>query len=349
MVATYDTTARGAGAARRLVASLAALVTRADREINDFDYSPVSWTHNAFRAFEHVFGRRAGIRREAATSVETINGRKVVTRQFFTWEAAIAPAEGVLRSGWRSLWALRLVRVRVAVPALAPAGFPVPMAGAYRFAIALDATSSGTVASNTTFSVSHTCTGSNRLLATGLTAYANPSGATLTGITYNSAAETSAGGPATPQGNCRCHLYYKVAPDTGANNVTASFSPATDSGMVSVSYTGAAQTGQPDSSASGNGTGATITATTTVVAASCWLVAHMTLMNAGLAASTGATSRGIVTFQGTARCGTFDSNGTVATGSRSMAATGTSDNYGWVIMSIAPAVFNVKPTMFAVL
>ena len=104
------------------------------------------------------------------------------------------------------------------------------------------------------------------------------------------------------------------------------------------------QTGQPDSNNTGNGAGTTITGTTTVVATS-WLFASMYCGSGNLTASTGTTQRGSTSV----RTGVFDSNGTVAAGSRSLVATCTNDNWGVVIESLLPAMpsFSVSDTCTA--
>lgn len=114
-------------------------------------------------------------------------------------------------------------------------------------AVTLDATSSAAVdaASITT---SHTCSGSNRLLVVIIT---------IDGTETVSGTPTYAGVNMTQllniaPGNFRVYMYYLVAPSTGANNISISFSGGQDAGMMAVSYNGVDQGTPPtDGTAAG--------------------------------------------------------------------------------------------------
>lgn len=139
-------------------------------------------------------------------------------------------------------------------------------------AIAFDATSYSQ-ANGTSLTVSHTCTGSNRILITG---YYNNSGSSdpVTAMTYAGVAMTKIVGSAGSSGIYRA-LYYLIAPATGANDLVVTTSGTVTSGLISASYTGVSQAGQPDAS----GTSIVDTSVTnpvsksiTTVADNCWIV-----------------------------------------------------------------------------
>jgi hypothetical protein len=204
-------------------------------------------------------------------------------------------------------------------------------------AIAFDAAATGKAAAASSLTYAHTCTGSNLVLFVACALSGNPAGGTITGVTYNGVAMTSIASPIVIQSNVRTYLFYLIAPSTGANNIVISASQSGTIYGASSSYSGAKQTGVPDSSSTtGPVTTATITGTTTTVADNCWTV-MCGFGNSAVGASTGSTSRGIAT-DGTQ--GIFDSNGLITpAGSHSMTVTnGSSDNGAVIIASFAPAV-----------
>ena len=100
-------------------------------------------------------------------------------------------------------------------------------------AIAFDAAARTDAGANqTTATVSHTCTGSDRILF--VQAISNDDGDTVTGVTYNGVAMTkigsSVGVPPAGSSSNFLSMWYLIAPATGANNVvvTRSTSPATN-------------------------------------------------------------------------------------------------------------------------
>ena len=103
-------------------------------------------------------------------------------------------------------------------------------------ATAQDSAFSGTV------TWSHTCTGTNLLLLVSVgAAYHNAP--ICTGVTYNGVAMTSAVTPVANANPDKQYLWYLINPATGANNVVATMSPASDSvSFISQSYTGVHQT-----------------------------------------------------------------------------------------------------------
>lgn len=181
-------------------------------------------------------------------------------------------------------------------------------------AIARDSVTSGTAASgNPTLTFSHTCNGSNRILFVG--AAGGNTGVAIddiTGATYAGVSMTLISKTFVLADRYR-YLFYLVAPATGANNVVISSSTSGFIAGNSLSYTGANQSGQPDSFAVNQATAASLTVITSVVASNCWMVMVAGVGGASPAASTGSTLVGTqqnVTW--------FDTNGIVGTGSQSM-------------------------------
>lgn len=203
-------------------------------------------------------------------------------------------------------------------------------------AIAFDNVCYATPAVTATLTWSCTVTGSNPVLVVFPWTYND---ATVTGCTYNGVSMVQ---KATASSAVGSHLYVFMLAGvaTGAHNVVcANTGSAANSVGVALSYTGASQTGIPDSSNTGVAAAATsITVATTVVAANSWLVmaAVSSVYGTTMTAGTGATLR-VDGFGSANWVGGFDSNATVAAGSRSMQAVDGSASY-WeaIIVSIAP-------------
>ncbi len=195
--------------------------------------------------------------------------------------------------------------------------------------IALDATSGDSVASPaSSLSWSHTVTGSNVILFVGVcTGNNSPS------VTYNSVAMTQI--DTANQSGYYSELFYLVSPTTGSNTVAITLGSGTNviAGNAA-SYSGASQTGVPDSSSTAVGDTADLQPATTVVAADSWLVTSA-CSSANLTASTGATERNKQT-ESPVVSGIYDSNGTVSTGSQGMTID-TGGFAGSVIASFKPA------------
>lgn len=133
-------------------------------------------------------------------------------------------------------------------------------------AIAFDASTDGGTANATTLTWAHTCTGTNLILF--VTATTN--GATVTGITYNGVAMTSAGNVAT--GSNHSYLYYLIAPATGANNVVVTLSGSANVSGASASYTSVFQGALDSATSDSNAASTSITVSTTTVNDNAWLV-----------------------------------------------------------------------------
>lgn len=301
-----------------------------------------SWTHNVFRVYEQIFGRRFGNKAEMGF---TFDPDGTVWYSCHSWESIFALTEQYVRE-FISSW--RFVPFKIYIPKLdaffqklaydlglipvlqTPQGVPFFAGSPYKFAIALDA-SAQQYALNS-WSLSFTCTGSNLVLTFG----GSSTGATdpFVSLQYNGVNMTAINTNNNYAGTEWAYHYYLIAPATGANNLVIVSFNTWGNGL---SYSGVKQTGFPDSKATGVGTTATtITATTTVVASNCWLSAFIPLWQANTStAGSGTTERGAQSNRAM-----YDSNGTVGTGSQSLIAIADVNPVGsyYSIVSIAPFV-----------
>lgn len=171
-----------------LFPNILATLTRHPRQLVvagiDFEWSQTSWTHNIFRTYELIFGRRDGIRYEGSMSKSYENGRWVTSYDFGTYENLIAHTESMIREFFKT-WELGFQFAPV--PQLAFAGPQMP--SIFQFAIANDtSTNSYNGVEMTNPSGTITVTGTNP----GLIAHARTSlaGNTCTGMSFNSVAMT---------------------------------------------------------------------------------------------------------------------------------------------------------------
>lgn len=204
-------------------------------------------------------------------------------------------------------------------------------------AIAFDAATNSRSTSSASLTYSHTTSGSNRALIVSC-GVINPSGNTITGVTYNGVAMTALLSPIVLQANIRMYFFYLLNPASGTNNVVVTANSSADViDGASASYTGVSQSGFPDASgSSGVQTTATITQAVTTIADNCWLVGAG-WGNTAVGAGTGTTERSKTSDN---RCGIFDSNGAkTPPGSFSLQVTNSSaDNGGLIVASLAPYV-----------
>lgn len=202
-------------------------------------------------------------------------------------------------------------------------------------AIALDATSGVTyVATGTSASLSHTCSGSDRVLFVGVVGQITTD--IITSVTYNGVAMTLVDKILCPSDRY-IYLYYLIAPATGAHNITVTASSSTDLAFGGVSYTGADQTSPIDGSGKSTASTTTsITSTITTAVNNDWIISFFRNDGSAMSAGTSTTSRGLTTGAGQfAR--NMDSNGTRSAGSNSLQATsGSNANWAYVSAGIKP-------------
>lgn len=280
----------------------------------EIEWASDNWTHNVFRVFELLFGRKFGIRIESSL----VRDKDKTIYQFHTLEASIAHLEGVVRGAFKGLKV-----VRVHVPVLAFAGGPgmlIPRNSPYLFAIAYDASSKADVVIGTTsVTATHTASGSDRLVVA--LSWCGTSAAIT--VTYDSVDMSTVVTTTTRADNgIYNRVFVLVAPSTTSSaSVAFSIGASGNLGGMLSTFTGCNQSGQPDGS---NGVltqadGTSASSNITVTASDCWVVGSYLNDNspANSVTGTGAlVTRRIGTWGaafGTA--GWFDSAGTVSTGS----------------------------------
>jgi hypothetical protein len=201
--------------------------------------------------------------------------------------------------------------------------------------IALDSvTYAAWVASGTSITFAHTCTGSDLLLL--VDAYVDTTGDKVTGITYNGDAMTRHVRQRSYHSDVGHYLYYLLNPDTGGSyNVVISLNASCNTEDTAVSYTGCLQSSFPHASNNGQGAnpaGDPFNMTVTTTVEDCWLYGN--IGNYGTFTITNGTRRysGGVLY-------TDDSNGARSSGSNSLNYTPTAGGAtGWLVVAIAPAV-----------
>jgi hypothetical protein len=237
-----------------ILPALLAVGTQKPRYIPIIEWSKKSWTHNIFRFYELIFGRRLGIRAELSSV--PFDGK--VYYFCHSWESVFA----VFETRVRELLAKTAPKFsRIYIPAI-QTNYGMPQVHfPYLFAIAYDAVSSqdGGVAVTNTYT--HTCTGSNLTLTTVASLAQSPT-PTAT-ATYNSTPMTE-GVLNTLVTNVPGYIFYLPSPSTGANSVvvTASASARNFGGSISMSGTASSPSGATNT-ASGSSTTPSISVTTT--------------------------------------------------------------------------------------
>lgn len=347
---------------RKILPAILTLITGRERHFPVVEWSDRLWSYNAFRVLEQIFGRAYGkngigdtIRAEQSVSAEMIDGVLYVERQFFTLEAVIGHAEGIVRTYLAKAFEPRPefgfmpqpVYLTLCVLGLKLSlsgdmnGFLAPFIG---MAIAYDNSSTGGNTSSATLTFALTVGGgSNRALCSGFTANKG-SLPSITGVTYAGNAMTaSANSPKLlpVDTSVRVYFYYQLNPTTGANNEVITFAATTDETRANaVAYSGVGSFPQ-DTSINGTGTSGTLTMTTTVD--NSWLVGVFRNNNDGNgSAGASTTRRSFVSGQN----GFYDSNGAkTPVGSYSIISTwGGSAEYAGIGMSMAPPGTLYTPT-----
>lgn len=307
-------------------------ITRHPRELVEPVWS-TSWVCNAFRAYEYLLGRRAGIRFEgtALPDGSYVHG---------TWEHFLAHQEGRLRA-LKNPFAFKLVPLPVLVM---PNGQTIN--SIFNFAIAYDNSADLSISGPlSSMSGSYTVTGSNPIVF-GWSGGAIGGASTVTGFTYNSVGMTFANNVNVPSDRW-WDCYLLVGPATGSHTLTANSSTSSIFFLGGSSYSGVAQTGQPDNTNTVTQTGGSaITGSITVSTANAWIAYFASLR--------GTTSTAV--SPGVARTNTgnlqlCDSNGTVSTGSNSVSITAnlTGGSAGMVMVSIKPLATAVNSGFFLLL
>jgi len=179
-------------------------------------------------------------------------------------------------------------------------------------AIAFDALSSGN-GNGGSLSVAHTVAGSDRALVVCIANLTDNTDPVSGDVSYNGTAMTKIS--ETTIGVSRwVGLFLLIAPSTGANNVTATLTGTSNWSVISASYTGVKQTGNPeDFDTNSDGTaGTTFTISNTSVTNNAWHVACFQASGA-IGAGSSTTKRGEQGgWSGSVLSGIFDTNAAIS-------------------------------------
>ena len=163
--------------------------------------------------------------------------------------------------------------------------------GAHEFAasvpaVALDASSSGSTIDQASVTVSHTTLGTNRLMLVGISM--NPSGESVSSVTYNGVNLTHVGTQEDGSATTRVEIWQLVAPDTGTHDVIVNFSNSGHKGAAVgvMTFNGVNQT-TPTLSFAGD-SGMSTSASTTVASATDDLVFGVVAVDKGTTVTPGA-------------------------------------------------------------
>lgn len=213
-------------------------------------------------------------------------------------------------------------------------------------AIAFDAFTTGGATSNPTLTktYSHTTTGSNRYLVVNVRS--DDGGDIVTGVTYAGTAMTRAIAQPWPvNGNRLTYLYYLINPASGANDivVTVSANPTAFS-TAAASYTGALQSGTPDTGFLSETASGDRYVSVTVSTANSWLVLGQ--QQAADAGPTDVVLNGVKRHTGVVDTNPnfFDSNAAVGSGAQTIGLNwAVSDRHIMVALAFAPAAEAASP------
>jgi len=331
---------------RFILGKLLAIVTRHDRYFPDIEWSKgTCYTHDVFRAYEYLFGRRFGIRPESSVQVNQLeDGTVELYRKFFTVEAFLSHVEFVVRQNLPKKPKIEINPVFSSV-ILDLFGFQRRFVGnnglidnlGYRFAIAFDAAQEDKVASGaSSLTYAATCTGSDRWLYVAVTTISDATHS-VTGFTYNAVSMTTVVANRLVYAGTSWyhHSYHLPAPASGSNNVVITKSNA-DGSIRSgcVSYSGVDQTTPVSTSAANNGTNTPATVSLTTSATAWWLFSGANI-DAAFAGSTN-TDTLRVSYGGL--CDICDSGNDISpqTGNATMTFAGTRE-WGGIALAFIPS------------
>lgn len=200
----------------------------------EIQWSYNSWTHNVFRLYELIFGRKEGVRREMSYDS--------ATNTYFchTWESVFALTEQYIREFFSS-W--KLAPFKIYVPMLmTTSGVPV-FASPYLLAVARDNSVFSTPSAfvNTFTTPSFTCTGSNLVLFANLYVLTETLDV-LTSASYNAVSMFPALASLLNVGDGGFLYMTTLAnPATGGHTFTMTTSATKNYAIVLVSYSGVSQ------------------------------------------------------------------------------------------------------------
>lgn len=204
--------------------------------------------------------------------------------------------------------------------------------------IAFDAATNGGSATTTSLTFAHTTSGSDRVLI--VNAVVEQGADDITDISYNGVPMTRV--DFGNQGGFTVYMYILVAPALGTNNVVVTLNTNIFVAANAISYTGCAQTGQPDNFTK-QLTNSNTTQTTSLVTVvdNCWTVLSSCGYTLPPVAGTGSTSRGL----NNNAMNYYDSNAAITpAGSYSMTLTHViTDAFFSMMVSLAPVPTGPAP------
>lgn len=239
-----------------------ATVTQAPRYTPEINWVKGSWSSNAFRLWELVFGRKLGIRPEGALQSGVFYA--------FSVEARLVHGEYLLRQGIKKFLSTRPRLVWVPVATLQPAIVGMPHKGLqhYRLAVAFD-TGVWTHGNGVNPAVfSYTATGSNiaMLLMTG-------NGTTTSAVSFNAAAMSN-GANWSASTYDQTSMWTLLNATSGAHNVSVTNATNPALPVIIVTYSGVDNTAginvQSASGTTGSGRSSNPTTAFTTTQAGCW-------------------------------------------------------------------------------
>ena len=187
-----------------------------------------------------------------------------------------------------------------------------------------------------TQSWAHTCTGNNLILFVVIWGDLSAGADDISSVTYNGIGMTLIGKINVTLGRWN-YLYYLAGPSPGSNVVAITAGSTHYLGGESASYTGASQTGIPDSSATnsqtGSSSGSTLSTNLTTVANNCWV------LTAGYANSVLSAASGTrVVASAFGNSGIFDTGAPITPAGLVVLAISGDDSLSAIVASFAPAI-----------
>lgn len=217
---------------RRILLIGAALLTRTERYVPEFEWCSESWTSNVFRSCEYVFGRKFGIRKESSALSWFEDGKQHVVREFFTVEARLAHHEGVFRAYVRD-FVRRLKSVRMYVPILiTPTGQRV-FVSPYLFAIAHDGAVATSAIAASPHTLAYAVTSGSVLVVTTTTGAVAEWALTAT---YNLSSMTRVVDAPGTIGTYTTSFWFHGTPASGTNNIVVT--SVSSNGIYAQAYSG---------------------------------------------------------------------------------------------------------------
>lgn len=197
-------------------------------------------------------------------------------------------------------------------------------------AIAFDAASGGSGYPVTSLTVSHTCSGSNRLLRVGVRSSVTSGGDTITGVTYNGVAMTKIASQSATVDRW-ITLWELVDPDIGTHDIVATNIAPELIVVCAASYTGA---DAKDNHNTGATSGTALSVSATPVADNCWINGMFSCNITDIAAGSGTTNRNTSSGGDAMMC---DNNAAISpAASTALNVTASSSLIGGVVASIVP-------------